>query len=512
MSEVESSDVARAVVAKLYNALTGGEGEGPLEDGVFSWNTPGMPMDPSDLEFLTKGLTGIITGDVNRDAGGKAADRPDLTPDSKKQSKLLSQAEDLARLVDFIPDVAAINNNQFSRIAKRDYSGCLSEVYRDTLNSSQVYQNELPADVTAKLKKFRGMVQETRKVSDLITGEERDVTVDGPMMKAYKEHMQAYLAVGQECNNRRIDALAAYDSRAVNDWALNGPLYRQKVEAAMNDWVISGYKNEVEQIAAFIDQATRNGAALLKRQYLDDLENAQLTSPLSGSHFFATSLIPATFATSSDWTRFVFNGGEYERYGSGALTSSSWPVKSSSAFLGLFGGGEVDAVNSRTEYDGTLDTSRISLSLEMVEVPISRVWFQPGFLTSRSWRFHPMVKNKVVSDGGSPPNGILPAYPTSALFIRDLSLSFGESPHVSEFVELQRQSHTRGNSLMSFGPFFLGGNAPSSSADGTTQRDWGYRYEHNTISVDGMQLIGFRCHLLPKSPNPDPGILTNEWT
>jgi hypothetical protein len=29
--------------------------------------------------------------------------------------------------------------------------------------------------------------------------------------------------------------------------------------------------------------------------------------------------------------------------------------------------------------------------------------------------------------------------------------------------------------------------------------------------VDGMQLIGFKCHLLPKSPDPNPEIPATSW-
>ena len=42
-----------------------------------------------------------------------------------------------------------------------------------------------------------------------------------------------------------------------------------------------------------------------------------------------------------------------------------------------------------------------------------------------------------------------------------------------------------------------------------TQRDWGYHWDGQTLTVPGMQCVGFKCHIIPKSPNPLPTI--KEW-
>jgi len=70
----------------------------------------------------------------------------------------------------------------------------------------------------------------------------------------------------------RIDALSADNQKAVQYWAINANILRNKVKAAMADWVSSGYKNDYEQIAAFIDQVMQRDMSLLKAQYRDDLE------------------------------------------------------------------------------------------------------------------------------------------------------------------------------------------------------------------------------------------------
>jgi hypothetical protein len=96
------------------------------------------------------------------------------------------------------------------------------------------------------------------------------------------------------------------------------------------------------------------------------------------------------------------------------------------------------------------------------------------------------------------------------VFARKLSLSFGKSRTVSNFVAQQEKNCSDGSGYLSFGPFFLGGGAADFN-NGTSKRDWGYRYDGNAMSVDGMQLIGFRCHGMPKCPDPDPAIPDNAW-
>jgi hypothetical protein len=247
---------------------------------------------------------------------------------------------------------------------------------------SQVMQTQLPTEVTTKMEKFRNLLQQVIKTTDVITGEQVEVTVPSSLMQAYNEKHQQYVAAAFDYNTRRLNAMATTDSRAVGDWALNGELYRQQVNAALNDWVINGHKNDVEQIAAYISQISQRDMSVLKSQYLNDLEAARLTSPVSGAEFFVTSLIPGNFATSTAWTPFAFGAGDYERNRSAAVSSSSWPVRAGDGFLGLFGGG-----GGRTRYAGSLDRSRTAITCEIAEVPIVRQWFQSAFLTSRSWRF-----------------------------------------------------------------------------------------------------------------------------
>ena len=112
----------------------------------------------------------------------------------------------------------------------------------------------------------------------------------------------------------------------------------------------------------------------------------------------------------------------------------------------------------------------------------------------------------MVSDGGSPPTGMIPAYPTAAIFIRSLQLGIRQDSAAGQWIDKQRSSSQSGGGYVAFGPFFLGGTASHYSSSGYSQSNYGYTWNDRGMSVDGMQLTAFRCHVFPKCPNPDPSI------
>ena len=98
MANVAPSEIANAIMGKLYDVLTNGDETVPKSaDNFFSWCTPGIPVDPSDFQFLTQGFTGVVkkaavdtmvaaTAGAGSAAGGSAAGTatptPGLTPRS----------------------------------------------------------------------------------------------------------------------------------------------------------------------------------------------------------------------------------------------------------------------------------------------------------------------------------------------------------------------------------------------------------------------------------------------
>lgn len=498
-----------SVLAKIYDIIVNGDGTTvpKSEDNFFSWCSPGIPYDESNFDFLAQGLTGVIKPEslTVKDAEGKETTRT-LTDAERNEllaqntSQLYMQAESFARFVDIIPDASGINDSLTKMNIKSD-EGTLSDVYDFVLRFSQVANTELTEQEKATIEKYRQTLHTEVEKDDVVNpGQKVKVIEASALVKAYNEKRAAWEDAALVYNNARISALTASTPHDVHDFAVNGPIYRSKVNAALSDWINNGFKNEYEGIAARIDQMTSRDLTLLKAQYKDALAKAKLTGIVSGGDFYFTSVAPANFAKAKGWTRFTFTNNDYNYYSNQSTVSGSGSGGLSVGFFSIGGSGG----GSKTTLDTGADTSHFELSFEIAQVQIQRSnWFKEHFLTSNTWRFdpgNPESKGDFLSDGVRPPSAdsMLPAYPTAMIFVRNLKLVLANTQSVVSKV----QSSGQGGGLLSIGPFFAGGSAKK----GHTEYKREFKGDSQGIYVDGLQCIGFKCHLLPKSPNPDPGI------
>jgi len=557
MADMTPAVLSNMIMGKLYNVLTNGDETVPKsDDNFFTWMTPGMPVDPADFDFLTQGLTGVVRkqdldtlrgpqakanggGEKAAEGGGEkpaegakpaeGGEKPaeaaapaggvELTASeldklrAQDTARLYMQAESLARLSDFVPDVSRINNEQFAKFNVANNEGSLSEIWERVLRMSQVMETPLDEATKKKIEKFRGLLQVTKQKKNLLDESITEVKEASPLVVAYNEKLAAYEAAALEYNTRRIDALTASTPRAVHDWAINANILRNKVKAALADWIANGYKNDYEQIAAYLDQVQGRDLTLLKAQYKDDLAKAKLTGLSSGSDFFFTSLVPASFAKAAGWTTFRFASGDTRSSQNSSYSTSKWGAKANAGFMGIFGASASHQQSkSRQEFHGKIDSEKFSLQFDICQVQIVRPWLHVSFMKSKAWRFdqnNPDVKSEMINDGASPPKGMLPAYPTSMVFVRNLKLRMGKSKAFQDFMDEQKSKSTAAGGSASFGPFSLGGGGSYSSASGSKKKSSGYSYNSEGMDVPGMQVIGFKCNVMPKSPQPNPQI--KEW-
>jgi hypothetical protein len=532
MPEVTPQMLANSIMGKIYDVLTNGDATVPKsENAFFSWCTPGIAAMPEDFDFLTQGFTGVVKKpdvavlkDATGSGDGKEGDKdkeasPGLTQaqlDTLKATdahKMYQQAEALARLVDFVPDVTHINNDQFAKFAVMNDQGTLSEIYERTLKFSQVMQSKLTDEEKKKLERFRSLLVATTEKEDLITGQKVQMTGPSPLVLVYNEKMAAYENAALEYNARRIDALTAENQRAVHYWAMNANILRNKVKAAMDDWIGAGHKNDFEQIAAFIAQVEGRDLTLLKQAYIDDLAKAKLTGLDSGSEFYYTAVVPGSFARSTGWTEFTFNASDFKRHSDSHFKSSGWEAKASGGFFGIGASAGHKESKSKTEYNGNFEANNFSMRFQITQAMIERPWMKRSYLKSKTWRFDPHnidLKDEVLSDGGSPPKGLMPALPTSLIVIRNLELNFGKNTGFSKYLDEMKSSGSSASASVGFGPFSFGGGGSHFSKNRDTSSDSGFTHTAEGMKVPGMQIIGFKCQVLSaKAPNPAPGI--KEW-
>ena len=461
-------ELMKALIAKLYEVLTGGDYEQAEKDtdNFIAWVPGGLPYQPQELRFASRGFQ------------GEGATEEERARDSQL---LYLQAADFAELMNKVPETEGVWQTS---------SASIPDVYGSVLRFSEVASGELTPEQEKAIERFRGLLTVTKEEEDIITGEKVTKVEDSPMIKAYKQKQAAYVATAIALNNKLVAAQNADNEADVHDWARNGHLYQMQVQAAMDDWVANGYKNEVDKINAFLDQVTQRDLTLWKRSLQQRYDNI-ITDPTSTRQFRWTSLIPAAFAEDTQgWTKFEFSESMVDTYAH--KEGNSWGAEGGASF-GLFGA-KASASGSSTSTEHSLDTSNFSMSFWFTQAVLSRPWFDPQFLESKAWRFAGAAPQAPLSDGQIPPHGQMVAYPTRAVFVRDLTVDFAELHN--EGSEFTKEFKAGGS--VSYGPFSVGGNYSRSEEEQkfhSEQTDAG-------VSVTGMQIVGFMCHVLDKAPNP----------
>ena len=157
--------------------------------------------------------------------------------------------------------------------------------------------------------------------------------------------------------------------------------------------------------------------------------------------------------------------------------------------------------SSSQSYSESLQVDDFSLSCAMTQVQVVRPWFFPEFLENRGWDLRKgegWTYDEMPSDGARPPKGRFIGYPLQALFVKDVTI------HSQSFASAYSSyaSSVGATASVGWGPFTLSGSYRHS--------DSGSHYhaenDGSTITVPGMQIIGFVNHLLGKTPNLLDGI------
>ena len=430
---------------------------------------------------------------------------------AERTTLLYMQAENFAHMVNFIPDMSGLDRTGFATL---ENEGSLLDVYKKVLTMSEVAQFELDEKTQAKLAKARSLLTKTvMKATDLLSDEKEPVEVDGPIVEAYNAKMAAYYDAYLEYNNHRLAALAGDDPKAVHDWAMNGQIYYTKVRSAMQAW--NNIKYQYEQINAFIANVTERDLSLLKAQYKEILQRSMMTGLVSGLEFPFTTISPANFAQASGWTEFNFNTRHYTDHSDSQVNNHSLKVDQTSTSWFhkqhyMYGKEE-----PYQEMDMGAELANLDISFKICQVNIVRPWFKPSFLASKSWRFAPGSedgrKGTLLSTGGPRPEGILPAYPTAMLVVKDVVFDFHDTQVASNFKHKYDQVSHDGGLGVSVGFFGIGARGNVGVLDNKKHdgNENGIIQTKSKVTIPGMQVIGYRCHMLDKSPDPLPSI--KEW-
>ncbi|WP_290810857.1 hypothetical protein [Halovivax sp.] len=503
MSDFVAEDLGTALLTKLQGMFTAQPDDipgGPPEDRFLVWCIPGLPFEPEGFEFAHRGMW---------------EDDEDDEGDYSEQAQLHA-AERWARVANFVPDPASIpyHGDRFGTMGMLTREGqnevlsttfepdgqTVASIYRSFLDHSQVPDTEPTEEQQEAIEEYR----------EIVTGE---------TIETYENYMVDYELALEEYLDKWLDAQVSDDPRVVRRWSRMEDVYRRRLNMAHDRWVSEGRKHEVEDAMARISQLEGGNVTQLKQELIEDFRQFEETNTQSGVSFYRTSVTPPRFAESDAWNRVEFTREMVEEYSEEGFEREQIQADADVSIGPIVAlAGEYDEEEEIERTYEEIDTEDFELSFEYTQVKITRPWFSPELLFSNAWRWDPNMPEldyltTDLSDGASPPDGAMIGYATNGLFLRNVELRMAElRKEDSELREDFERVGEGGVGLdvdISLGPIPLSGGG-SYEEETSEEESKGFELDADgTLSVDGMQLIGFRCRMLPKVPNPSDEV--GEW-
>ncbi|MDN0189854.1 MULTISPECIES: hypothetical protein [unclassified Bacillus (in: firmicutes)] len=473
MPTVEPKKLMQSLLNKLYEVITGSIEDMPVDnDNYVTWITPGIPFKQDFFDFASLPIT-----------SASAEDRASLA------RRYADNANAWAILSNFVPSgQPLLMSPDFRQAIYHTSQELLWNIFDETLRMSKVAVAQLSEEEKAKVERYRNLLSVKKEKENLVTGEKQQVTEDGPVYIAYKQKQQAYLAAAFKYKSAQISFNNAESTEAVNEFRFMGNELRQAVRTAYDDWVTNGYKNEVEQMIAYIDQVTQRDMASIKADIQDKFRAGLQTG--SNGDFYYTSVIPGDFMNSTGWSKFEFSEGSYSSYS--REDSSAW--QGNAGFdLGFWSSGGNMNSSTASSY-ASFDSNGFTIKFEITQVPIARGWFDPGFIIGKGWKWSGEYTGENLSNGEIPPSGRLVAYPTAALFVRKVLINSNSFQSDRSTYE----NHLNSGGSIGWGPFSIGGNYSRNEANGRSS----WHFDNEGLHIDDLQLIGFICRFTGKAPNP----------
>jgi hypothetical protein len=461
-------EIANALMNYLYKFVSKAAGDidaASTDDPFVCWCKPGIPFVADDFKFakfMTK---------------GQGATEEERVADADLQ---LTQLAGFSRFVDFVPSVNGIHEGKIEGGVLRPGSPTLSTIYKRILESSITAQLPEPEGINELIEKLREQAK--------------------TMQATYREFRATYDAAKEEYVMARLKA--SYSAADSMIFRAKGAALKSKVAQALQDWEIDGFKTQYENVQAEIQSLrSKRSPAIWRDEALKDYNSlpdgqdalfgdARLTFPFPGS--FADS--------NSGWLNLNFSLNQVDELN--RSKSTKYGVEGKVGWGSFKVGGSVSG--STTESLKVSNTNNFELSMGVAQISLVRNWFDPWFLRSEFWRFKPDTiegqRNTILSDGAVQPSGELIAYPVSCFFVRDVVITMDELK--DETSDLVKSFKSEGKGGWGFAGLNLGGSYERNRQETRHKCE----IANGKLSVPGLQLIGFMCEMMGKSPNPKEGL------
>lgn len=238
-------------------------------------------------------------------------------------------------------------------------------------------------------------IEYQKALSFLRTANQEGIWEDSVPVKTYKQYKDAYLVAQQAYLAAKMTAECLTNPDEQKKWRdVDEIHHRENLDTLQAQWVIAGYKNEVEN-------AQNTVMNLGARSPIQTWNNWQ--------NHFNTDIDSQTAATNN----FTYFPSFFAP--SNALQEGAWkPFKLSEEEITSI----INEVplEQRSQFSSDGKTKIKSISFEFSSATIIRPWFTSDIFRARFWRFPDT--NKFVSDGCNPPTGSCPAYVAAVIFAR----------------------------------------------------------------------------------------------
>ncbi len=456
------ADTINSLLKKVYSILSAGDDVNkgaPTSQSFLSFVMPGIPLAISNLNF------GFLA----------------MTPEQHNAAMLFSD------VVNVVPE--------FNKLW-REGGGRVYDVYSQVLDNIVLPQDALSAKEKADLAAAMDLLY-VRATVVALDGTDKSILIDSPLVERYNVLSQLYATALNSYNAVRSGFILSPDDPKMQlAWSLDGPRLRSDLSAAWNVWQ-SGGKNSVERARATVGLLTARGAAGYWQRLREAFDLAKFIDPVENVEYRLTKYFPSQFwdsAHSSSWMRVEFS--EKDIHAVSHAETTTWGGGFGAGFgMWSFGGGasRTDVRNSSES-----DTKDMRIAFEMAQIPLRRSWFDASVFDNRGWKLAAGF-GSVVSDGDSPPSGLMPILPVAIIVARNLELKLDTSSQKDTYAF----SQVSASASAGWGPFSIRGNYSKMTTDTTHD----FVSSGTGITCPGMQLIGFICRRLPKSPNPSPNLI-----
>jgi hypothetical protein len=511
---------------------------------VYSQVVLGVMIDPRDFKNPWSPAAGVSpAAAANAYASATGAPAPPVPPPSgplptadNKFKNGFQAALNTSRLVDKM--IMVTNDGSYLEYPT---SRSLSFTYGTFLDGMTALPSPpLPADVLQRL-------DEARKLLFQRDDDGNFLPLKTPLYQAYFSADQKY----QQARKEFTDAFArqSVDPVAAATWPVDSVVLQQKVDDTYETWrALSADK--IEAALATVDSIGVPFEQQVIHKAREKFKNWSISLTGIADTTMYASILPSEWCDPNvddiGWQDLAITSTEARSSGATAAGSGywdTWQAHSSSTS----GGGSIGFAAWSVHAEGAAhgenaassdrawswsngsfhnDAKNLSIELEYGLCTVERPWLMGDVFYAKHWVLTGERKNSV-SDGTvnrlSQENTLLPMIPTQFLAIRNVkikSTNWGEDGQAWANFYSQAQggssesdSYVSGGGGYSLGFVNFGGRAAHSEFDAqsaasgsrseSTSRDYGWRFDGETLEVRGTQIIAWLSEIVPACPSQD---------